>query len=218
MLLSLIFIVFSIIKYKHNTYKYVIKYNSKFIINKVIIVGDSRMELIRDKRDRLNIPDYFIFDAKSGAYIKWFKQTGLPDLIEILSNKKDYYHYHVVFNLGVNDIDYDIDLIERVKEYYGMYRDLIVQNKDISFYFLSVNPIDENRIYDKFPSNSRTNSEIQIFNNYIKYSLNRDNFSNAKYCDSYNDLSFNLPDGLHYSDKTDQDIINYINNYCIDFK
>lgn len=218
--LSLIVILFSVINYKYNNYvyNYEIKSSNKFIINKVIIVGDSRMELINDKRDRLNVPNNFIFDAKSGGYIEWFKQMGLPYLTEILNNKKDYYKYYVVFNLGVNDVDYDVDLNKRVRDYYKIYRNIIIQNKDVSFYFLSVNPIDENRIYDKFPSNIRTNKKIENFNNYIHNRLNKDNFKNAKYCDSYNALLFSLPDGLHYSDKTDQDIIDYINNYCIEFE
>lgn len=219
-ILSLIVILFSLINYKYNNYiyNYEPKDNSKFIINKVIIVGDSRMELIYDKSHVLNIPNYFIFDARSGGYIEWFKQDGLPYLTKILKKKKNYYKYHVVFNLGVNDVDYDVDLNERVRNYYKIYRNMIIQNKDVNFYFLSVNPIDENRIYDKFPSNIRTNEKIEDFNDYIYNRLNEDGFNNAKYCDSYNNLLFSIPDGLHYSDKTDQDIIDYINNYCIEFK
>ena len=38
---------------------------------------------------------------------------------------------------------------------------------------------------------------------------------NIKYCDSYNTLSFFLPDGLHYDTVTDQKIIDFIINKCI---
>ena len=45
-----------------------------------------------------------------------------------------------------------------------------------------------------------------------------DNFNNLHYCDSYHNVKFETPDGLHYDTKTDQKIIDYITNNCIDYK
>lgn len=218
-IISIIVSLFSIIKYNYSIYNYKINYNN-FVINKIVIVGDSRMELIYDKRNKLNIPGNFIFDARSGAKIDWLKKIGLPKLNNILKNKKTYYKYHVVFNLGVNDVDdKNLDIEKRASDYYKIYTNLIKQYEDVNFYFLSVNPVDESRIYDKFSIyNNRTNKKIEEFNNYFIEQLNRDNFNNTKYCDSYNELIFNLPDGLHYDDETDQKIIDYINNDCVEFR
>ncbi len=212
--------LFSFKKYSDNisNYYYKTSYNN-FIIDKVVIVGDSRMEFIYDKKYKLNIPNNFIFDAKSGATIEWLKTTGVPELVKILNNKKDYYKYHVIFNLGVNDIDYkNLNITTRAKDYYKIYNNLIKQYTDVNFYILSVNPIDESRIYKKFcECNNRTNKKIEEFNNYFIDKIKKGNLSNVKYCDSYNDMIFNLPDGLHYDDETDQKIIDYINNNCVNF-
>ena len=52
-------------------------------LNKVIIVGDSRMEFLLDDEDVVK-PVNFIFDVKSGAGFDWFQETGEPKLREIL--------------------------------------------------------------------------------------------------------------------------------------
>jgi len=201
---------------KFNDYNFKIE-NSKILLNKIIIVGDSRIELINDKKEQMNIPDSVIFIARSGATIEWLYNTGLPELKEILNNRNSY-KYHVVFNLGVNDINYVSDVKERAKLYYDIYDKVIDVNEDVSFYFLSVNPVDENRIYEYFSmDNKRTNRKIEKFNNYFINRLDKENTKNATYCDSYNDLDFYLPDGLHYDTPTDTKIIKYIIENCINY-
>lgn len=191
--------------------------NNKSIYNldKIIIIGDSRMEFINNKKDELNIPKNIIFIAKSGATISWLRESALPELNKVIKKNKKYKN-HVIFNLGVNDLDNKIDIKELANEYYHTYKSVIKYNKDISFYFLSVNPIDENRIYFHFNiNNKRTNKKIEKFNNYFLNFVNKDDLKNIKYCDSYNNLEFYLPDGLHYDTETDKKIIEYIIKKCI---
>ena len=187
-------------------------------LNKVVIVGDSRMEYIYNKKDELNIPNNFIFDAKSGAKISWLLETGKPKLEEILDNRDTDYTYHVVFNLGVNDLSSLDNPKVLADDYFEVYNEIISNYSDVEFYFLSVNPIDEDVINERFSSNKRTNEKIEKFNAEIYYNMNRMTKDNVNYCDSYNRLDFNLPDGLHYDSETDQKIIDYIARDCVKFK
>lgn len=186
-------------------------------LNKVVIVGDSRMEFIYNKKDKLDIPTNFIFDAKSGATIDWLIDTGEPKLREILDNRDTNYKYHVVFNLGVNDLNDDVVSKTIANDYLNIYKNIINDYPDINFYFLSVNPIDEDIIYDYFPG-KRTDEKIEMFNAYFGIYVQNVNDKRIKYCDSYNRLDFNLPDGLHYDDETDQQIIDYISRDCINYE
>lgn len=184
-------------------------------INIIVVVGDSRMELIEQSREKLKIPNNIVFDAKSGATISWFNDKGIPNLYKIIKNDGKY-KYHIVFNLGVNDLNNDIDIKERVEEYFELYKDIIEKYENMSFYFLSVNPVDEDKIYNLFSKNNkRTNNKVEIFNNEVISLLKKDAIKNIKYCDSFNSLSFELPDGLHYNSKTNKKIINYIIEDCI---
>lgn len=185
-------------------------------INKIIIVGDSRMEFIERDKDKLDIPNNFIFDAKSGAEIDWTVDEAIPKLEELLQENKKY-NVHVIFNMGVNDLNYIVDVKQKGVEYFELYESLIKKYKNVSFYILSVNPIDEDVIDDYF-NNKRTNKKIETFNNTFITLLNDTGFDNATYCDSYHNLSFNLPDGLHYDTKTDQKIIDYIKDDCVVLK
>ena len=186
-------------------------------LNKVVIVGDSRMEYIKNKEDELDIPNNFIFDAKGGATISWARELGIPTLNNILDSKDEKYQYHVLFNLGVNDLNTNISIKNRANEYFNLYKNVIKKHANVQFYLLSVNPIDEDIINDNF-KNIRTNNKIKQFNYYLKKEMTGSSLDNIKYCDSYNNLEFNLPDGLHYDTKTDQKIIDYIANNCIDYK
>lgn len=187
-------------------------------LNKVVIVGDSRMELIYNKKDELNIPNNFIFDARSGATIDWLLESGKPKLDDILVNRDTNYTYHVIFNLGVNDLSSFTNPKSIADDYFAIYRDIINNYPDVEFYFLSVNPIDEDIIDEYFSSNKRTNVKIESFNSEIYQDMVSMNSNNINYCDSYNRLDFNLPDGLHYDSETDQKIIDYIARDCVEFK
>lgn len=199
---------------KNNNYSEI----KNIAFNKVVIVGDSRMEYIKNNEDELDIPNNFIFDAKSGASMGWTTKSGMPKLKEILENKDENYHYHVLFNLGVNDLQSDVDIEKMAFDYFELYKEVILNNKNVDFYLLSVNPVDEEIIYDHFPENIRTNERIEEFNYYLKRFMLDSGLTNVKYCDSYNNMDFDSPDGLHYDLDTDQDIIDFITNKCIDYK
>lgn len=185
-------------------------------LNKVIIVGDSRMEFIYNKKNKLNIPRNFIFDAKSGAKLDWLIDEGDPVLRDILDNRDSKYKYHVVFNLGVNDLNDDVSPAIMAEKYIEIYKEILLDYSDVKFYFLSVNPIDE-KIIEKYFAGRRTNARIELFNSYIAKYVDDINDINIQYCDAYNRLNFNLPDGLHYDDETDQKILNFIARDCIDY-
>ncbi len=185
--------------------------------NKVIVVGDSRMELIEDAADELDIPINFSFIAKGGASISWFKDNALPRLKEKLNNRNPNYQYHVIVNMGVNDLDSIKNVTQRANEYFEYYRELAFEYPDVKFYMLSVNPIFD-KINKSFPGNKRTDSKIKSFNSRINYLSEQANFPNMSTCDSYHNIDFNSPDGLHYDLDTDQKILDYIASDCLRYE
>lgn len=181
---------------------------------KVIIVGDSRMELI-EKDKEINIPFNFEFVAKSGMKIAWLKDKALDEVNDIIDNNK--YNYDIVVNMGVNDLNDDkYDGADIADEYFDIYLKLAKDYPSINLYLLSVNPIDEKKI-NKYWTNNRTTSEIRTFNKTIQARLKEENMDNMFYCDSYHDLKFETNDGLHYTRNTNRKIIDYIANKCVQF-
>ena len=182
--------------------------------SKVIIVGDSRMERIVDD-ESINIPSNFTFVAKSSMKINWFKNTALSRVRKILTNDK--YKYHIVINMGVNDLDeeqYNGD--EIASEYFELYNNLAKKYSTSKIYILSVNPINEDMINERW-HNGRTTKKVKAFNSTIKKELDNSELNNIYYCDSYNTLDFKTKDGLHYTQDTNREIINYIVNKCVKF-
>lgn len=185
-------------------------------LNKVIIVGDSRMEFLLDDDDVIK-PINFIFDVKSGAGFEWFQEIGKPQLKKLLDDKDSKYHYHVVFNLGVNDIQYNNGKIkDTFDKYIREYKKLVLKYDDVDFYFLSVNPIDEDLLNKSQPNNIRTNAMIERLNEYFEKAI--DNSNNFVYCDSYHSLDFEAYDGIHYDSETSQNILYYIARKCVNYK
>lgn len=185
--------------------------------NKVVIVGDSRMEYIRVERNRIKIPINYSFVAKSGSTIEWFEKTGLPELREVLNNANKNYSYHVVINMGVNDLNDNISIKNRVTDYFEHYKQLSIDYPNVKFYLLTVNPIITNKIKNYFPTNGRTNEKIIYFNYLMNDFVQNSNLSNLKSCDTFNNIKFASPDGLHYDYKTDEKILDYISNKCIEY-
>ena len=216
-----IFIIFiSVLLYSFNLktnekkYNIITNNNIKLEIKKIILVGDSRMDLMSKSRKELDMPNSIIFDAKNGVKIDWFYKTGISKLYDIISNKN--YKYYVVFNLGVNDLHYVEDVELRVREYYKLYNNIVKNNPDIDFYFLSVNPIIEEVLKEHFGyDDKKTNKKINRFNKEMKKIIEESNLNNFKYCDSNNSLDFVIPDGIHYDLNTNKKILNYIINRCV---
>ena len=201
---------------------HLVKNNSKQLkrnLNKIIIVGDSRMEYIVDGRHgKVAVPKNYIFIAKSGTTIDWFKDFALRQLENKLDNRNKKYNYYVVINMGVNDINYIEDVRKRSSEYFEYYKKMALKYPTVTFYIMSVNPISDEIINNFFPTNKRSNKKIEAFNKKTINLIEEFNYPYLKYCDAYHDLYFKTIDGLHYKGETSQKIINYISNGCIDFK
>lgn len=188
--------------------------NIKLEIKKIILVGDSRMDLMYKSKKELLIPNSILFTAKSGVKIDWLYEKGISKLYNIFSNKN--YKYYVVFNLGVNDLHYVEDVELRVQEYYKLYNNIVKNNPNIEFYFLSVNPIIEDVLKENFGyDEKKTNKKINRFNKKMKSLIDNSNSNNFKYCDSNNSLDFVIPDGIHFDLNTNKSILDFIINRCI---
>lgn len=184
--------------------------------SKVLVVGDSRMSFIQDDL-QIRKPNILEFVAKSGMKIDWFEDEAMPRVYDFLNNTD--YNYYVVVNMGVNDLNdnkYKGDDI--ALDYYNLYSELAISYPNINFYVLSVNPIDEKKINEKWSTNNRTIAEIKLFNKTIREKIDEDGISNINYCDSYNALNFSTYDGLHYTRDTNREIINYIINDCVKYE
>lgn len=185
--------------------------------NKVIIVGDSRMSLIDDNYNSYQMPKNYEFVAKSGAKIDWFADEAINKIENILDNQEKSYKYHVVINMGVNDMSNVKNAESKSLEYFVYYKKLILKYPDVHFYILSVNPINKklmNKYWDFMRINNRN---IEIFNNTMIQNVNKLKFDMVSYCNSYNNIDFKTYDGLHYKHNTSQDIVNYISNKCIKY-
>lgn len=187
------------------------------INNKVIIIGDSRMEFLKDRGKSIKIPLNFNFIALSGTNIHWFKNVALKKLEEKLDNRDKKYKYHVVINMGVNDLN-DLEIAQKhADDYFNLFDKLVSKYNNVEFYYLSVNPINDKVIDRFFKPQYRTTAEIKLFNKEIIHLIRKSDYKNFTYCDSYNNVNFIIPDGLHYNKITDQRIINYIVNKCIKY-
>lgn len=183
--------------------------------NKVIIIGDSRMEFLNDRGDSIRIPSNFDFIALSGTTINWFENDALEKLNLKLKNMDKNYQYHVVINMGVNDLNDNVDAIKHADNYYLLFKKLVSRYNNVNFYILSVNPINDKIINRFFRIQYRTTSKILSFNNELVFKIDKSHFNNLSYCDSYNNIDFGIPDGLHYDKATDQRIVDYIVNDCV---
>ncbi len=185
--------------------------------NKIIIIGDSRMAFLNERGKRISIPVNFNFIAYGGTKISWLKNDAFLTLKNKLDNIDNNYHYSVVINMGVNDLNDNISVDLHAFRYYEFYKFLASEYPNVSFYFLSVNPIDDSIINLFCGDQYRTTEKIKKFNDIMYSNILRDNIKNLKYCDSYNNINFGIPDGLHYDGKTDQKIVNYIVNKCVKY-
>ena len=170
------------------------------------------MELIANRVDySKKIPENVKFIAKSGKEVEWFGSEAIKRLINELGIFDE--NVAVVINMGVNDLQiYKSDVSKKYIESFNMLTNVF---PNVKFYILSVNPINEKIIKNYFAYNVRTNKNIEKMNESFENYVNNSKKENLKYCDSYNDLNFNTRDGLHYTVKTNEKIIEYILNDCL---
>lgn len=183
--------------------------------NKVIIIGDSRMEFLNDRGDSIRIPSNFDFIALSGTTIQWFENIALKKLEKKLDKMNEKYKYHVVINMGVNDLNDNEEAIKHADDYYLLFKMLASKYSNVNFYILSVNPINDKVINRFFNPQYRSTSKIKSFNDETINLIDESYFKNLFYCDSFNNIDFGIPDGLHYDKATDQRIVDYIVNDCV---
>ena len=183
---------------------------------KIIVVGDSRMELINNDKT-IKKPFNLEIIAKSGTHLDWFTDTASKKIKKIIN---DDFKYNVIINMGVNDLNWlkkDYDEEDLTEDYFKAYEELVSEYSDVNFYLLSVNPLNEKIIKEKIPDNKRSNKSIKKYNNYLREEIENSKFDNISYCDSYNTLDFETYDGLHYNRKPSEAILNYIINDCVQF-
>ena len=120
--------------------------------------------------------------------------------------------------MGVNDLNLGGSGPFVADSYYEIYRKLALEHSNVNFYLLSINPVDDTYYANSTRKGRVTNRKIKDANEIMKKYVIKDNLTNLVYCDSYNSINFEIPDGIHYNSKTSQKIINYITNKCVVYK
>lgn len=153
--------------------------------NKLIFVGDSRTEGIRDA-----VHDDNIWSCLSSMGYDWMVSTGIPQIeAEIEDNTS------VIILMGVNDVDNLNKYVQYINEKAKEWTDL-----GASTYFVSVGPV-ENDPYV-------TNEQIESFNAAMEANL-----LGVTYIDVYSHLmetGYSTVDGTHYPEAVSVEIYNYI--------
>ncbi|MDY3917470.1 MAG: hypothetical protein SOZ59_00530 [Candidatus Limivivens sp.] len=155
---------------------------------KLIFVGDSRTVGMKE-----SVGGKAVYIAAGGEGYEWFLSTGLPKLEKQLAK---YPLSRVVLNLGVNDLG-------NVADYCACYRELMKKYPDVSFYILSVNPMETK----KSSVWNATNKMIRSFNKIMRTAFPEN------YLDCYAELvntGFKTVDGLHYTVDTYRKIYNFV--------
>jgi len=157
-------------------------------------LGDSRTVGIQ------NTTNSGICIAKQSMSYSWFKSDAVPNLKKILTDNP---YKIVIINFGVNDCaSHYNDISNIANDYSNDINDLISEYPDTEFYYLSVNPVNNN--YD---NTEQMNITIFTFNETIQ------NNCNATFIDSNTFMlenGFESADGLHYSEKTNMEIYDFI--------
>lgn len=201
-------------KTKHLSRKEINLINKKKLEkNHIIVMGDSRMDFLRNERDKIDVPKYVSFIALSGAKYDWFSTDAIDELEKELDEKQNKEYYHVIIDFGVNDLNDEEEVSKHEKEYFDRTLALAKKYHNVDFYYLSVNPI-EPMIKDHFPGH-RSNTKIKEFNYLMKQDITLSSLNNLWYCNSYDHVKFKTYDGLHYDTQTNKRIINYIDKQCV---
>ncbi|MCC8103591.1 MAG: hypothetical protein LIP11_15500 [Clostridiales bacterium] len=154
----------------------------------VIWVGDSRTV---GMQKALGAYSDDVFIGAAGEGYSWLSETGIPFLKSAI---RDYPDRPVIFNMGVNDY-------ENLYNYMVLYAEVTADYPETVFYFLSVNPIDDEAgLYV-------TNADIEDFNTHLE------NAYPDTYLDSYSYLlesGTETIDGIHYSEEAYRQIYLFV--------
>ncbi len=185
--------------------------------NKILIIGDSRMV----GASKVVSLDNVFFVAKNGTTCNYLWEEAVPEAEAILKQYPDD-HFTIFLNLGINDLDrwewenrqkeVDSKTICDADTYADYYIKLKEKWPTHNFFFVSVNPLDEDVLKSgKYKDlKMSTNQKVEEFNAKVASKVTeKDTF----YCDTFHQLideGYETTDGLHYSEETYKDIIEKI--------
>lgn len=168
-------------------------YTKAEVENLLIYMGDSRIVGMMSSISNKSVSSI----AEVGAGYSWFTSTAIPQLESMKNGKK-----FVVLAFGVNDLGNSASYLDK-------YLELKSNNPEMTFYVMSVNPVDEAKEAEN--GYTVTNADIEKFN-----STMQDAFSEI-YIDVYSQIKsdFGTEDGVHYDSQTYIKIHDIVVNYIL---
>lgn len=159
----------------------------KASINRVVYIGDSRTEGLRD----VNSDSKNTFICLSSMGYDWMLSTAFPQAESYASSGTAF-----VILMGVNDLYHQNSYISAINQKAAEWK-----KKGAVVYFASVGPVQN----DPYTSNS----EIESFNRALKNGLSSD----VGYIDLYGELNksgYQTIDGTHYTNAVSKNILSFI--------
>lgn len=159
----------------------------KASINRVVYIGDSRTEGLRD----VNSDSKNTFICLSSMGYDWMLSTAFPQAESYASSGTAF-----VILMGVNDLYHQNSYISAINQKSAEWK-----KKGAVVYFASVGPVQN----DPYTSNS----EIESFNRALKNGLSSD----VGYIDLYGELNksgYQTVDGTHYTNTVSKNILSFI--------
>lgn len=159
----------------------------KASINRVVYIGDSRTEGLRD----VNSDSKNTFICLSSMGYDWMLSTAFPQAESYASSGTAF-----VILMGVNDLYHQNSYISAINQNATEWK-----KKGAVVYFASVGPVQN----DPYTSNS----EIESFNRALKNGLSSD----VGYIDLYGELNksgYQTVDGTHYTNTVSKNILSFI--------
>lgn len=159
----------------------------KASINRVVYIGDSRTEGLRD----VNSDSKNTFICLSSMGYDWMLSTAFPQAESYASSGTAF-----VIIMGVNDLYHQNSYISAINQKAAEWK-----KKGAVVYFASVGPVQN----DPYTSNS----EIESFNRALKNGLSSD----VGYIDLYGELNksgYQTVDGTHYTNAVSKNILSFI--------
>lgn len=159
----------------------------KASINRVVYIGDSRTEGLRD----VNSDSKNTFICLSSMGYDWMLSTAFPQAESYASSGTVF-----VILMGVNDLYHQNSYISAINQ-----KAMEWKKKGAVVYFASVGPVQN----DPYTSNS----EIESFNRALKNGLSSD----VGYIDLYGELNksgYQTVDGTHYTNTVSKNILSFI--------
>lgn len=159
----------------------------KASINRVVYIGDSRTEGLRD----VNSDSKNTFICLSSMGYDWMLSTAFPQAESYASSGTAF-----VILMGVNDLYHQNSYISAINQKAAEWK-----KKGAVVYFASIGPVQN----DPYTSNS----EIESFNRALKNGLSSD----VGYIDLYGELNksgYQTVDGTHYTNAVSKNILSFI--------